>query len=380
MPWRDMPKAKVHKSRKDCPAHLRVRLRALRKRIRQWDADALLVNRAKDIRYLTGFIGDDSWLVVPAGASNVTVISDFRFQEEIQREAPHVSVKMRQGGLSQELKKLAAQKGYQRIAFQANHVTVAGRKTLAKAIGAKNLMPVDDGLLAQRAVKDDIEIRAIRRALKIQQEALRRTIEQIEPGQSEQQIAAYLEYQMRVLGADGCAFPTIVAVGSNASLPHAIPGPRKVKKGQIILIDWGAVYNGYCSDLTRVVAVGAMPPRIREIYRVVLEAQRAAIDAIAPGKRLSDIDATARRVIEKAGYGERFGHSLGHGLGLDVHEQPTLSTKSKGQLMPGQVVTVEPGIYLPGVGGVRIEDDILVTGRGRRVLSDLPSGLESTII
>ena len=375
-----MPKPKAHKPRKECPPHLRVRLRALRKRIRQWGADALLVSHAKDIRYLTGFIGDDSWLVVPAGASNVTVISDFRFQQEIQREAPHVSVKMRQGGLAQELKNLAAQKGYQRIAFQASYVTVAGRQALAKTIGAKNLMAVNDGLLAQRAVKDDIEICAIRRALKIQQEAFRRTVGQIQPGQTEQQIAAHLEYQMRMLGADGCAFPTIVAVGANASLPHAIPGGRKVKKGQIILIDWGAVWNGYCSDLTRVVAVGAMPAKMREVYRVVLEAQHAAIDAIAPGKMLCEIDVTARRVIEKAGYGDLFGHSLGHGLGLNVHEQPTLSEKSKGQLMPGQVVTVEPGIYLPGIGGVRIEDDVLVTRRGRRVLSDLPSDLESTII
>jgi len=375
-----MPKTKAHKPRKDCPAHLRARLGALRKRIREWDIDALLVSHAKDIRYLTGFIGDDSWLVVPAGASNVTVISDFRFEQEIQREAPHVSVKMRQSGLAQALKELAAQKGYQQVAFQARYVTVAGRQALAKAIGAKHLTAVDDGLLAQRAVKDDAEIRAIRRALKIQQEAFRRTVGQIQPGQSEQQIAAHLEYQMRMLGADGCAFPTIVAVGANASLPHAIPGGRKVKKGQIILIDWGAVWNGYCSDLTRVVAVGAMSAKMREVYRIVLEAQRVAIDAIAPGKLLSEIDATARRVIEKAGYGDRFGHSLGHGLGLDVHEQPTLSEKSKGALMPGQVVTVEPGIYLPGIGGVRIEDDVLVTGRGRRVLSDLPSAPEFTII
>lgn len=243
-----MPNRMDRKSRKGCPPHLRVRLRALRQRIRQWGCDALLVSHAKDIRYLTGFIGDDSWLVVPVGASNVTVISDFRFQEQIQREAQHVSVKMRQAGLAQELQKLAVQKEYGRIAFQASHVTVTARKVLAKAIGAKNLIPVDDGLLAQRAVKDDVEIRAIRRALKIQQEAFRRTVAQIEPGQTEQQIAAYLEYQMRMLGAYGCAFPTIVAAGSNASLPHAIPGNRKVKRGQVILIDWGAVWNGMISE------------------------------------------------------------------------------------------------------------------------------------
>ena len=185
---------------------------------------------------------------------------------------------------------------------------------------------------------------------------------------------------MRLLGADGPSFPTIVAADANASLPHAIPGRRKVKKGGIVLIDWGAKWGGYCSDLTRVVALGKMPAKIQEIYQIVYDAQRAAIDAIEPGKALKEIDAAARTVIEKAGFGDQFGHSLGHGLGLDVHEQPTLSGRSKGSLEPGHVVTVEPGIYLPGVGGVRIEDDVLVTAKGRRVLSDLPATIGSTII
>jgi Xaa-Pro aminopeptidase len=176
------------------------------------------------------------------------------------------------------------------------------------------------------------------------------------------------------------SFPSIIAADANASLPHAVPGKKKIKAGGIVLIDWGAKWGGYCSDLTRVVAVGKMKPKIREIYKIVLDAQVAAIDAIAPGKRLCDIDAVARRAIDKAGYGERFGHSLGHGIGLDIHEQPVLAAKAKGELRPGQVVTVEPGIYLPGVGGVRIEDDVLVTPRGRKVLSDLPKSLESAII
>ncbi len=185
---------------------------------------------------------------------------------------------------------------------------------------------------------------------------------------------------MRSLGADGTSFPSIVAFGANASLPHAIPGQRKAKAGEVLLFDWGSRYGGYCSDLTRVVAIGKMPARMREVYQVVLDAQMAAINAIAPGKTLKEIDAVARNLIIKAGYGKQFGHSLGHGLGLNVHEQPNLSPRAEGVLEPGQVVTVEPGIYLPGLGGVRIEDDILVTPKGHEVLSDLPKDLESAII
>jgi Xaa-Pro aminopeptidase len=239
---------------------------------------------------------------------------------------------------------------------------------------------VDDGLLDQRAVKQPMEISAIRQALKIQRQAFRRTLDQLRPGQTENQVAAFLEYQMRLLGADGASFPTIAAADANAALPHAIPGPRKLRRGGILLIDWGARFRGYCGDLTRVVALGKMPPKLREVYKVVLDAQLAAIDAVGPGKRLKDIDAVARCMIEKAGYGEYFGHGLGHGIGLDIHEQPVLSRRAKGELRPGHVVTVEPGIYLPGVGGVRIEDDVLVTARGRQVLSDLPKSLESAII
>jgi Xaa-Pro aminopeptidase len=197
---------------------------------------------------------------------------------------------------------------------------------------------------------------------------------------SESEVVALLEYNMRWIGGEGVSFPTIVAVGPNGSLPHAVPGRTRLKAGKPILIDCGCRADGYCSDLTRVVSIGQMPRKIEEIYNVVLEAQQAAIDAIEPGKSLQEIDAVARDIITDAGYGEQFGHSLGHGIGLEIHEQPTLSKRSEGELVAGHVVTVEPGIYLPGVGGVRIEDDVLVTEKGRRVLSSLPKDLESAII
>jgi Xaa-Pro aminopeptidase len=362
------------------PAHLADRVRSVQKRLRAAGVSALLVTNPCDIRYLTGFIGDDSWALVPMRGSKVTVLSDFRFEQQIGREAPHAAVVMRNKGLAEELALLTKRVGADKIALQPDYTTLSMRKALARHLGARRLRAVDDGLLEQRAVKDAGEVKAIRKALAIQQQAFRETCGFIQPGQSECEVAAYLEYRMRALGADGVSFPSIVAADANASLPHAVPGRKKIRAGGSVLIDWGAKWGGYCSDLTRVVAVGKMKPKVREIYRIVLDAQMAAIDAIAPGKKLSEIDAVARRVIEKAGYGDRFGHSLGHGIGLDIHERPVLAAKARGVLKPGHVVTVEPGIYLPGIGGVRIEDDVLVTPRGHKTLSDLPKGLGSAII
>lgn len=368
------------KTKPKTPKQLQARIAMLRKRIASWKCDALLVTNPRDIRYLTGFIGDDSWALVRARSAQAHVISDYRFEQQIKHEAPHVTAIMRKTSLADVVKNLADRCGLVRIALQSDYLTVTHRKTLSKKMGASTLKNVDDGMLDQRAVKDGREILAIREALAIQQEAFRKTLRFIKPGRTEYEIAAHLEYQMRLLGADGVSFPSIVAADENAALPHAIPGKRKVKRGGIVLVDWGAMFQGYCSDLTRVIALGSMPRKMREIYRIVLEAQCAAVAAIAPGKALKDVDKVARDIIKDAGYGKQFGHSLGHGIGLDIHEQPVLSTRVKGELAPGQVVTVEPGVYLPGVGGVRIEDDVLVTVTGRRVLSDLPKRLDLAII
>ena len=264
--------------------------------------------------------------------------------------------------------------------MQAQHFTVGQLQLLSRKFRPKRLKAVTDGLIGQRSVKDRNEITAIRQAIAIQQKAYRRALKQVTAGMTEQQVVAVLEYEMRNLGADGPSFATVVAAGANSSLPHAIPGSDKVKRGGIVLIDWGARYRGYCSDMTRVIAVGRMPAKIKAIYEVVLDAQEAGINAVKPGASLSDVDAAARRVIERAGYGREFRHSLGHGVGLDIHEEPVLSKSVKGALVPGHVITIEPGVYVPGLGGVRIEDDVLVTARGRDVLTDLPKSLKSTII
>ena len=363
-----------------CPLLLQQRLRLLRRRIRRWKTSALLVTNARDVRYLSGFVGDDSWALVPAGTGRVHLLSDFRFQEQIQREAPHTIAHIRRKSLGDELVHVCETLGLRRIGLQSAYVTVAQRKDLEKKLGIRRIKDVNDGLLEQRAVKDRSEVARIRKAAMIQQEAFRRVRRKLKTGMTEQHVAALLDYEMRTLGADGPGFPTIVAAGANASLPHAVAGKTKLKRGQPVLFDWGACYQGYCADMTRVLVMGRMPARLREIYKVVLDAQLAAIEAIRPDVRCRDVDAAARRIIDKAGYGEQFGHALGHGLGLDIHERPVLAQRARGRLQPGHVVTVEPGIYLPGLGGVRIEDDVLVTARGRKVLTDLPKSLESAMI
>jgi len=360
---------------------MNARQKQVRAGVRDAGADALLVVNPPDIRYLTGFVGDDSWLLLPARSGKPVILSDFRFEEQIAREAPGAQAVIRKGKMIDALKKaIAGRKSIDKLAIQADHVTVAQRRGLVKAMSAGRLIETAELTHAARQVKVADEIKLIRRALKIQQEAYLDTIGSIKPGQTEAEVAAFLEYRMRTLGADGTSFPTIVAADANAALPHAIPGQAKIKRGGIVLIDWGARYRGYCSDLTRVVGVGGMSKKMREVYAVVLEAQQAGIEAVGPGKTFKEVDAAARSVIEAAGYGERFGHSLGHGIGLDVHEEPRLSSSAEGELAEGMVVTVEPGIYLPGVGGVRIEDDVAVTSRGGEVLSELPKSLESAII
>jgi len=227
-----------------------------------------------------------------------------------------------------------------------------------------------------RAIKDAFEIRAIRKSVKLQEEAMEATLPQLEVGQTETEVAAILEYEMRWRGADGPSFQTIAAARANGSKPHARPGSTRTASSRPLLIDWGARLDGYCSDMTRTFCFGRWPKVMREIYEVTLEAQIAACEAVRPGITGAELDAVARDIIEAAGYGDRFGHSLGHGIGLDVHEMPRIAKTAKAALEPGMIVTIEPGIYLPGVGGVRIEDDVLVTERGGKNLSRLPKDIE----
>ena len=243
------------------------------------------------------------------------------------------------------------------------------------------MIPLNDVMVNLRKVKDNHEIQIIRQSIEIAESAYKAIRRQLKIGQTENQLAGRLIFEMRSRGASGTSFPPIIAAGSTSSLPHYRPADRPVKKNQPLLFDWGAVYKGYCSDLTRTLLIGKVSPRMKKIYEVTLEAQLTAISFLRPGATTRQADAAGRKVIEKAGFGKYFGHGLGHGLGRDIHELPYMrKTAGDEELTPGMVVTVEPGIYLPGEGGVRIEDDVLITATGREVLSSLEKSYADAVI
>ncbi|MEM9348498.1 MAG: Xaa-Pro peptidase family protein [Planctomycetota bacterium] len=375
--------ASTTKKKPAAPKHLVLRVKKLQGRLQADDMDGLIISNPHDIRYLTGFVGEDSWLWVPSTGTGLTVISDMRFKDHIPDEAPHVRAVMRKRSkssyenLAQGTARSLGRRSLKRVGVQASYLKVPERKQIVKEFGAKVIKDYKDGMLYQRSIKDVNEIKSIQQAVKIQQAAFTETREILKPGITEIEVAGYLEYRMKCHGADGIGFNSIVAYDGHSSHNHAHPGRQKLKKNSNILIDWGAKYNGYVSDMTRVLNMGKPKKAIAEIYNVVEEAMHAAIDTVGPGVPLREVDNAARKVIRKSGH--TLVHSLGHGLGLFVHEQPGIGQHDT-PLEPGQVITIEPGIYLGSKGGVRLEDDILVTKTGAKNLSDLPTALEWSII
>jgi len=343
---------------------------------------ALLVSRREDVGYLCGFTGEDSWLLL--GRQWACLVTDGRFDEQARIECPGIEVHMRgSAAMSAAVVEKLKGRGVRRLGVQGDHLSLAQYEALSKALPGRRIVQAGDSISGLRTIKDERELRAIRRAIAVAEAAFKRLIARGAKGfvgRTEREIAAELEYLMCLAGAERAAFETILAVGPHASLCHYRPGDTRVRRGDPVLIDWGAMVDGYCSDLTRVVFVGKIPPKLAEIYEVVRRAQRAGINAIRPGASVRTVDAAARKVIERAGYGDRFVHGLGHGVGRQVHESPGLARTGKGRLKAGMVLTVEPGIYLPGVGGVRIEDDVLVIPGGRRRLTTLPTDLPAMLL
>jgi Xaa-Pro aminopeptidase len=359
-------------------AEVKTRLLKCRREMKKHRVAAYLVSSRNDHRYLTGFDGEDSAVLITP--REVHLITDGRFDESARREAPWAKKWLRNGMLIDEIASVAKQLRLRSLAVQHDKVTVKDHAALKKRARGIRLTEAPPIAQTMRKFKSSSELRLVQKALRIAEDAFRETVRSIRIGMTELEIAAKLEYEMKRRGATGLAFPTICAEGPNAALPHARPGKRKVRRGSALLIDWGARVEGYCSDLTRVIFIDSIPPKLREVYNIVLNAQTRAIRALRPGRRMCDVDAEARGCIDRAGYGKAFNHGLGHGFGLDVHEPPSLSWRSDEKLAPGMVVTVEPGIYLPGIGGVRIEDDVLVTKTGARVLSRLGKRLEDATV
>ena len=362
-------------------AYLKARHRNLTKALDALSLDALLLTHPSDLAYLTNFTGHDSVGVYPQ-TGLLRLVTDFRYATQAEQEAAWLKTTVRPSSqkMGDAVAEVLKDGGWGRVGFEANFTSYgqveAMRKALEEAGATCELVPLEDVMAQQRKVKDDHEVNLIRKSVALAEEAFDAVRASIEPGTTEGYLAGLLISELRSRGAEGTSFDPIVAAGPNSALPHYRPGDATVRRDQPLLFDWGAMLGGYASDLTRTFLLGRVDPKVKEIYQIVYEAQEAALSVLRPGVSTKDADAAARQVIERAGYGKQFGHSLGHGIGRDIHELPSLRQAGKeDELRPGMVVTVEPGIYLPELGGVRIEDDVLITHSGHEVLSSLPRGM-----
>ena len=352
----------------------------LRKSFKKAGVEAMLVTDFTNVTYLTGFTGDDSYLLVRRDGE--TILSDPRYTTQLEEECTGVDLDIRAPGvpmLKSVTKNIAAAK-VGRLGIEADSMTVGLRNQIAEKSPKVELLPTSGLVEELRLIKDGDEIERLRRAVWQAEKAFGVLRSTLRPEKTEKQVADDLEYQFRLFGGKNASFPSIVAVGPRAALPHATPGESRIGDDDFVLIDWGANDGLYCSDLTRMLVTGKISPKFERIYNTVLEAQMRAIEAVKPGAIAHDVDNVARAHIAKAGFGKRFRHGLGHGLGMLVHEAPRLAVNNQTVLKPGMVVTVEPGIYLPGWGGVRIEDDVLVTRNGHEVLTSVPKRLEDTVV
>lgn len=322
------------------------------------------------LRYLAGFTGEGTLIV---SAADAILLVDSRYTEQAKREVGDLAVRECRDWMGKEAAAEIVSRKLETVAFAARRATYSWYDGLRK-LGGFQLVDVPDPTNDLRAVKTTDEVDKLRQAAKLADDALTKLVPEICAGANEADIALRLEWLMREAGSEGVGFETNVSAGENSALNHYNPalGRRELRRGDLLLFDFGACVDGYRSDITRTLSVGRPTNQAVEIYSLVLQANLAGIAAVAAGKTGVEIDAAARKVITDAGYGERFGHGLGHGIGLEVHERPGLSTLSKDTLVEGMVTTVEPGIYIPGFGGVRIEDDVVVTANGCEVITAFP--------
>ncbi len=351
------------------------RLERARQAIAAENLDAFLVSSRENVRWLTGFSGSSGMALLTA--AEVFLFTDGRYTLQAMEETSDVIVRISTDPPVKQAAEVIAETGAGVAGFESDILTVAQHTALAERAGADRLRGAEGLLSRLRAIKDADEIALIRRAAAITDQAFAHIVERIVPGASERALARELAFVLSECGAESESFPAIIAAGARSALPHAKPSDAAVAAGEMVLLDFGAQFGGYAADITRTLVSGQPSDRFREVYQIVLDAQLTGIAAIRPGVAGRDVDAAARRVIASAGYGASFGHGLGHQLGLSVHDGPGLSTTSPIVLEEGMVVTVEPGIYLEGWGGVRIEDDVLVTRDGCEVLTHAPKTLSS---
>jgi len=333
--------------------------------------DAYVALRPENRRYLSGFTGSAGILLITL--EEAFLVTDFRYVEQAAAQAPEFRVVKAGSDPFSSVGELG--KKVKNLGFEGDYLTFEDYGKLREAFPQAGLASLPSLVNHLRSVKESSEIEAVRQAVKIADQAFDHILNFLALGQSEEEIALELEFTMRRAGASGPAFDFIVASGWRSAMPHGVASPKRIQKGEFLTMDYGAIYQGYCSDITRTVFLGEPDEKQREIYDIVLAANRAGIEAVVPGRTGKEVDAVARKLIDAAGYGEYFGHGLGHSVGLAIHEGPNLNTREERVLEPGMVLTVEPGIYIPNWGGVRIEDMVLVTEKGCEVLTQAPKDL-----
>jgi len=344
------------------------RLNRVKGLLEKHDVDSILVTKPQNVRYISGYTGEDACLLITP--SKRYLITDERFALQAKKDVRDFSIVIAGPSLPDVITGLARKAKIGRLGFESSDLSYASYERIKSGVKGAEAVSVHGMIEAIRQVKDEAEIGLIRDSVNILENAVTYFRSILKPGLSENDLAARTEYFIRAASGEWASFELIVASGANSAFPHARPGDRLIRPNDMVLLDLGVSYEGYKSDLTRVFFLGKIDSEHKRIYSIVKEAQRRSIKAIKPGARISDIDKIARGFINGKGLGKRFGHALGHGIGLEVHESPSISSRNHAALKTGMVFTVEPAVYIPGWGGVRIEDMVLVTRKGCEVLTD----------
>ena len=352
-------------------------LATLQAALKRRNRDAILITQPENRRYISGFTATDAAITESSGVLLVPakdtplLLTDSRYELQAKKEAAGFDVRLYPDGLMALLEKLLPRLGIGKLAFESHyllHSTSVSLRKVADKVGSE-LLPVTNVMEKMRLSKTAPELAAIKKSNTLNEEVFKQVYDELRPGMTERQVALRIEWLMKEKGASRPSFETIVAAGPNGALPHAVPTDRQINTGEPIVIDMGAIVDGYCSDMTRTVVLGTPDDKTIKLFRLVRKAQLAGIAAIRAGVVAKDVDRAARSIIRDAGYGDNFGHGLGHGVGLAVHEAPSLNKKNRKELRCGMVVTVEPGVYLPDWGGIRLENMVLITEEGCEVLT-----------
>ncbi|MGE7912999.1 M24 family metallopeptidase [Lysinibacillus xylanilyticus] len=343
-----------------------LKLQKLRKALQEQNIDGILITNGYNRRYMTGFTGTAGVAIV--SQNDAVFITDFRYTEQAAAQVQDFRIVQHEATILEEIGTQVNNMGIKLLGFEKDTVSY-GTYELYKNIIQADLVPISGLIEKIRLIKTQQEINIIKVACEIADHAFTHILDYIKPGKTELEVSNELEFFMRKQGATQSSFDTIVASGLRSALPHGVATNKVIEKGDFVTLDFGALYNGYISDITRTVAVGEPSEKLVDMYNAVLASQLLALEKVGPGLTGVQADAIARDYLKEKGYGEAFGHSLGHGIGLEVHEGPGLSMRSNTVLEPGMAVTIEPGVYLPGIGGVRIEDDILITETGNELLT-----------